>query len=412
MKQCIHCGKELPDEASFCPYCETEQIQPKPAELPKKWRKKTVTAFVAVCLLLLACLAGYALQKPKTIDNGSAEAVYKGYHLAVRFLGLEEGLVNGQGELDRTIPANTTRGLPARLFVFKDNDTVNAADEFMALVDHVTISAKPRENAKQMETDEPVFTESFPDAALAANVRFDTECDVNDIVWTITMANKDRIVLRQALTINEQQIISIYPQDAPMETIEELQALMDRMAEETDPTAVINLYLPAVIYDGGFTMNDRTFTLFGSSDGTVNTTFSGPVAIGTQQPAFCEIFGVNFAGPGSGTGLYATSGVICYDCIFSGWDTGAVARDGAWISGHNCIYENNGIGLQFNSHTSSLKAANFDGQQFRGNRIGLHLLAVPDDFALDMENCVFENNGTDIQNDCGVAVDLSKAEIR
>ena len=59
MKTCIRCGKPLPDDASFCPYCETVQTEPKDAELPKKWRKKTVTILGIVLLIALTAAIGY-----------------------------------------------------------------------------------------------------------------------------------------------------------------------------------------------------------------------------------------------------------------------------------------------------------------------------------------------------------------
>ena len=172
MKPCVHCGRELPDEASFCPYCETEQTAPEPAKLPKKWRKKTAAVLAVIGLLLIACLLGYGLKKPKLLDNGGAEINYKGYHVLVRLAGLKEEAIEGQPEYEREIRPNSTFAMPARLFVFKDNDMVNAADEFMQLVDHVSLTAEPRDGANQMEVHEPVYTEAFPDAALAADVLY------------------------------------------------------------------------------------------------------------------------------------------------------------------------------------------------------------------------------------------------
>lgn len=412
MKQCIHCGRALPDEASFCPYCETEQTPPKPADLPKKWRKKAVTALALVCVLAFAGFIGHSLKKPKILDNGGAETVYRGYHVLVRLTGLPEDTVEGQPEYERTMRPNTGFAMPARLFVFKENDTVNAAEEFMELADRVSLTAESRDGANPMEVRGPAYAEAFPDAALAADVLYDTECGTNDLIWTISMKNGDRIVLRQAFTVHELQVISLYPQDAPMETIEELQALLDRLVAEVDPGTMINLYLPAVVYDGGISFKDRTVTLYGSSDGSVNTTFTGPVTVESIQPFTMEIFGVNFAGNGEGTGLQASRGMVCYDCVFSNWKTGALAANGSWISTHNCIFENNDIGYQLNSHESSVKSPDFDGTQFLGNGIGLHLVHVPDDIPLAMNGCVFEGNGTDVQNESGVSVDLSQAEMR
>ena len=412
MKKCIHCGRELPDQAVFCPYCETKQTEMQPARTPRKWRKKAGLAAVLAVLILLACFAAHSLQKPRVYDAQGSELQYKDYHVMVRLNGFGDGPIEGEPLTEKTVRPNSQYALPARLFVLKNGDQENAQEEFWDLVDTVKLEAKPRDGASQMEVHEPVYSENFPNAAYTADVLYTTECGTNDLFWTVSMKNGDTLLLTHALTIYEQPVVNYYPSDAPMETIEELEALLKRIDDEVDPAAVVNIYLPPVVYEGGIQMTNRTYTLFGDSDGAVNTTFSGQVAIDSQQPFTSEIFGVNFEGDGSGIGLWASRGVICYDCIFSGWDTGALAREGSWVAVHNCTFADNRIGYQFNSHESTLRAPNFDGTRFVSNAIGLHLLAVPGDGPLQMQNCLFENNGTDIQNDCSIEVDLSEATMK
>ena len=58
-KKCINCGAELPDEATFCPKCETVQTPKKRVDLPdlKRYKKMRLTVSVltmAVCFLVLA----------------------------------------------------------------------------------------------------------------------------------------------------------------------------------------------------------------------------------------------------------------------------------------------------------------------------------------------------------------------
>ncbi len=413
MKTCIHCGKPLPDDASFCPYCETVQTEPKDAELPKKWRKKAVTILGIVLLIALTAAIGYGLRQPKTIEADGPELDYKGYHVMIRLNGLKdlEPPYEGEASAEKTNNANAGYAVPSRLFVFKDNDMVNAGEEFAALIDHASVTAAPRDGANAMETHDPVYDEVFPDAALASNVFYDTTCGTNDLTWTIVMKNGDTLVLNQAFTVHELVVVSYYPEDVPMQTIEELQALLGRIDAEIDPAAVVNLYLPPVVYEGGIHIADRTYTFYGSSDGTVNTTFTQPVTVNAEQPTYTDFFGVNFDGNG-GTGIHAGRSVNCYDCEFSGWDTALLAGDGSWAAVHNCVFRDNGIGYQFNSGSSKLVSTNFDGTQFLRNGIGLHLLRVPGDKPLQMNGCVFEGHGTDLQNDCGISVDLSEADMR
>lgn len=60
LKQCPHCGKELPDELSFCPYCMHRLTAVKTVEIPKSrsmvpfWI--TVAALVVIAAILLGTL--------------------------------------------------------------------------------------------------------------------------------------------------------------------------------------------------------------------------------------------------------------------------------------------------------------------------------------------------------------------
>ena len=61
-----------------------------------------------------------------------------------------------------------------------------------------------------------------------------------------------------------------------MDTIEELQALVDRACEEIGEYDQLHLYLPAVTYTGGLEIGDRLVRLYGSltPDGQ-RTAFTG-----------------------------------------------------------------------------------------------------------------------------------------
>ena len=59
MKKCVNCGQELPDEAAYCPHCETSQIEKRLVEPPKRRRG---AAAAAVCAsVLIAAALGAAL---------------------------------------------------------------------------------------------------------------------------------------------------------------------------------------------------------------------------------------------------------------------------------------------------------------------------------------------------------------
>ena len=56
-KNCVNCGKEIPEEAHFCPYCMTKQNEESIQIIQKKkGRKKT---FIIVAIIVVIC-AGIA----------------------------------------------------------------------------------------------------------------------------------------------------------------------------------------------------------------------------------------------------------------------------------------------------------------------------------------------------------------
>ena len=112
MKKCIHCGKELPDQAVFCPYCETKQTDAKPAQTPRKWRKKAGIAAILAVFILLACFAAHSLQKPKVYDAQGPELQYKDYHVMVRLNGFGDGPIEGEPLTER--PCGQTPNMRCR----------------------------------------------------------------------------------------------------------------------------------------------------------------------------------------------------------------------------------------------------------------------------------------------------------
>ncbi len=411
MKKCVNCGRELPDEANFCPYCESDQSEPAKSKAPRVWKRKTLTLTVAAILIAAALFTIWFVTRPRSYEAQSAELKYKDYRIMLRFGGFPEDGKYGQPEREVTIRAKQGYANPSCLYAVGTDDSDLSA-EFSELLESASVATVPRGDAAQMEHDDPHDAPDFQGSVLAANVFFDTECGTNDIIWTLNMKNGDVIKISHALIIHEQPTASYYPSDAPMDTIEELQSLLDKIEAEVDPATVVSIYLPPVVYEGGITMGTRAYTLFGDSDGSTMTAFTGPVIIESAAPVISEIYGVRFEGSGKGTGLMASAGVVVYDCVFTGWETGARAAEGSWIATHGCTFENNKIGYQFSSNDSKIKSPNFDNTSFIENGIGLHLVAVPDGMALQMQNCTFEKNQTDILNDAGVDIDLSEAVMK
>ena len=126
------------------------------------------------------------------------------------------------------------------------------------------------------------------------------------------------------------------------------------------------------------------------------------------------ITGIDFAGDGTGVAVSSAGRVWTRECSFVNWKTALLAYGETWINATDCVFEDNEVGIHFNS--SSVKAVSdtrFTGNTFTGNDTAVLLEAVPmGDGELNFSQCVFENNGTDLENLCGQAVNLSEAVFR
>lgn len=408
MKTCIQCGRELPDEASFCPACETRQNAPEKAEPPRVWRRKTAIICAAAAVLLIIVAVLVATLRPRVFDAQGPELTYKGYHVLLTFK-MSGDPRPAEASRTSTIPSHTDYAFPSQLFVYRNNDTENAREDFLSLVSHVSLTTEPQDGAAQMEYDDPEADEGFPDAAQIACIYYDSSCGTNEIVWTISMKNGDRLILRQSITAIQQLEKNYYSTDHDMRTLEALNALLREIEATEDPSTLVSIYLPPVIYDGGLTLSSRAYFFYGSSDGEVSTTFTDTVTVEAETPQNSEFIGITFAGQG-GTGLFATRSALLRQCTLTGWDTGAVASNGAWLNVLNCRFADNGIGLQYNTATSKLAGSEIPDCTFSGNGIAVHFVEVPEKIqGMSFANCSFSGNGTDILNDAGLALETDSS---
>ena len=411
MKKCIHCGAELPEEASFCPQCAKSQMEPAVQEPPRIWRKKSamIGAVCAVVLVLIAAVATvFYLTRPKLYE-GTAALDYQGYHMVLVCDGGPEPR-EPQQETVKVIPPNSRYGIPAQLIVYRSRDMQNAAAEFMEQVERISVHAVPREGGAEMEANQPVPGDGpFSNAAAVSDIFFDSLCGTNDVYWNILMKNGDTLFMYQTLSISQMPTVSYYADTTPMNTIEELEALMADIEANTDPNTIISLYLPPVTYEGGLSMKDRTYSLYGTTDGNRITTFTGPITVDTEAPVFAELDTICIQGHGAGTGVMGSGSVVLTSCQIRNWEVGTLATDGTFIAVHGCTYTGNRVGMQVNSEHGHLLSNELDGSVFEDNGTAIHLIRVNSDYAPVFNDCRFARNEIDIQNDAGAPIDNSNA---
>ena len=118
---------------------------------------------------------------------------------------------------------------------------------------------------------------------------------------------------------------------------------------------------------------------------------AGTVSIKGHDGNYADLSGINFEGKG-GIGLDAYCLVLLTDCNFTGWDTAAVAQNGAWVNAMECTFANNTVGLKFNTSMAYGTAPNYVNNTFTDNA-----------------GSVFSGNDADIENKADHAVDTAKA---
>ena len=193
--------------------------------------------------------------------------------------------------------------------------------------------------------------------------------------------------------------------------MEDLTALLERINEEVPGDTIVYIYLPPVTYTGSFTMVSRAVNLYGNTDGSGRTVFTGTLSVNTDSPSNVMLFDLDFVGSG-GTGLSATASVYMGGCSFSGWDVGAVALDGGMIGVERCIFRDNGVGFKYNTVAYHSFNSVFPDCTIEGNDVGVQFARLQGTITIDFEGSVFSGNRIDIDNPAQYSIDTTKAVFR
>lgn len=413
-KTCVHCGRPLPEEDDFCFYCGRRQEEPPVLPAPVLWRRKALCLGLLLALCLLCALGLTLFHASRSFSADGPELIYtdgrSSYRLFLSVMPNSYGVAVST-DVFRTVISEADQA--ARVSCLAVRDSVTGADlqeDFLQKLAGVRVHAVPGPDSVAADVLAPEKNENFPDTAIAATVPYSAETGENEIVWELEMKNGDRIRLSQRFEISVRPTLVFTEEDTPMDTLEDLQALLDRIYETDGTSSSVTVYLPPRTYEGGLHFRDRGFLLIGSSDGERQTTFTGPFTVDVRGPQIAEFHDIAFLGDG-GIGIAAQEGVFLQGCSFSGWDIGAFAREGSWIAVKNCRFENNRVGIEFDSGSSTMSHPGFPGCSFLNNDTAVLLRRVPGDYILDFQGCVFSGNTVDIENPAGVKLDTSKAEF-
>ena len=411
IRSCPHCGAQLPEVASFCPHCAQSVNRHEAVSPPRHMPRWALYSALMVLAALLLARGLYLRSRPQVYDNGAAEVLYTDGGVTYQVLA---GWINDRFDSAQEISQQVDvrdelYTFPQCLYINHPESGANAKDEFMEKVERVTAAFVETDSEELPWTcDEPIPREDYaPEAALVSSIHYYSGSGQGTLQWTIEMKNGDFIHLYQAIEAHPLEVYRFTPEDTPLNTVEEVQALLDSLNEITGGGQnTVDIHLPPVTYDGGITI-PREINLYGAEEGG-RTVFTGPIRIPTPIKRHSWIYDIDFVGSGNGVGFSTSARTFLQRCRFSGWRTGVLVQD-AWVSAFECTFEDNGIGLHYNADTAIPMSSHYRGNIFRNNDTGILFERVPNRMALSFPEVVFSGNGTDIDNRCGQELDLSEA---
>lgn len=414
-KICPYCQTELPNEASFCPHCAESLTHRRRFRLP--WHISARVLSAALFLVLAAGIAAvlYLQNLPQTF-KGMGEVAYTDSDGSYQIL-LNDALPDRYSPkplIELEAGGKDSYRFPCCLYVNHKATGADAGEEFLAKVTSAQVQIEqPDDSPAPVVCSEPVPMDFNKEAALVSLIDY-TRSSYSPvrILWTLSMENGDTIELGMGLAIRATNIYDYDSTNCDMSSPQSLQALIDRLAEETQQADTVNLYLPPVTYEEPVVIHSRSFNLIGSQSEERRTTFTSGIQMRDSLYGISYISDIDFIGDGTGVAISAASTVWTKNCRFEGWKTALLGFGNVWINTTDCTFENNGIGLHWNSTDVTAVDSHYTGNIFRGNDTAVLLEQVSTDTVLNFGQCVFENNETDLDNRCSQPLDLSEAEFR
>ena len=306
----------------------------------------------------------------------------------------------------RLIPDGSGNDFPATVMVQDATTQEDCPEDFAPLLDSWDVTVSAPEGVGRVSLREAELETADTPALLYRRLWGDNTCTHNEIVWTLRMKNGDVLTLTQTIELLPQEVRTYSTADAPLETAQELQALLDRLAEEYDADTSLTVELPDVTYDAPVS-GGCAVTLKGSG-----TAFAAPVTVmplsDTERcHAYVRFSEVSFEGDGSGTGVTARAPTYLENCRVTDWDVGALAVNGGWVYLHGGYIGGNGVGARYDSAYSNSYTYTIRRIDFLNNTTALELLCLPPNSYAALDDCRFRGNGTDVYNPGGYRIEVN-----
>jgi len=411
-KNCPHCGAQLPEAASFCPHCAQSVNQRQELRPPKRLPRRVLRGALLVLILGALAAAAWSYTRPKIYDNGTAEVIYTdsdgSYQLLLNHFG---DRFQPMADYAEEVEEGTTSNKPSRLFINHMETGVNAKEVFLRKVEAINVELlRGGDSPEPWQYTQPQITEYDPEAASRSILTYTDRSGDMELRWNIRMKNGDTIRLYQRMALGVVPTRHFYPEDVPMNTTEELQALVNEINETVTSDVIVYIHLPAVTYEGSLLLEQRSMNLIGSEgpDGS-RTTFTDTLQATAQKGYICKFQNLSFMGDGEGVGVSASARINFSDCQFAGWRTGVLCYGNSWVNIKNSVFEDNTVGFHFNSTSNNRSDHMYSGNLFQRNGTAVLLESVPGDQALYFDGTRFSRNGVDIDNRCGHEVSIAAA---
>lgn len=422
-KICPHCGAPLQAEASFCPRCTATLTERTAMTMPRTGRRRLhlLAACLAAALVLLlprrAELPPADAETPTAPDAAmdpyltACQTYYtagdgREYHVFTAMTPNPYDPTTPVGYCCRLIPDGSGNDFPATVMVQDATTQEDCPEDFAALLDSWDVTVSAPEGVGRVSLWEAELETADTPALLYRRLWGDNTCTHNEIVWTLRMKNGDVLILTQTIELLPQEVRTYSTADTPLDTAEQLQALLDDIAGACDADTSVTVYLPEVTYDAPITVGCAV-ELVGSG-----TTFTAPITVAPLKNtdltrAFVRFRQINFTGDGSGTGITAAAPTYLEESRVTGWAVGGEAVTGGWLYLRGSHVADCGVGIRYNSAYSSSYTYFADKMTFVQNGTALELLCMPPRAYAVLEDCRFRGNDVDVANPGGYRIEVN-----
>ena len=414
-KKCPYFGASLLEEASFCPHCARSinaRKQPHPPRYISGRALRRAGGIVGAAVLLLAV---WLYTRPRTYDTGTAEVLYPDkdgtYQVCIAWA---DAPFSPFDQRNSSMEPDFEGRYPVLLYVNHTESDSVATKAFLDKWDHATAEIVRHDEALQISCTQPEYMPKYVPDATAVTFLDYSSSEVGDwsaeLVITLHMKNGDKVRVHQEECFHVIPAYHYTSEDVPLDTLEDLTALVEQINETAEDNARVYITLPPVTYEGRLTLDTRAINLIGSEDEAGNrTTFTGPVQLIPRGPTIFFFENLDFVGDGDGIGLSISNTVHLTGCRIAGWRTGVLAYGDGWVNADECVFEDNETGLHFNLTYGAISDSRYEDNIFRNNGTAVLLENTGTEVSLKFPGTSFIHNGADIDNRCNHELELDGA---